>query len=641
MKQRKKRMCCFLLVLILLLVNSGWFNMDVDANQKAGKKPTKITLNYSKKNLAVGETLTLKVKSVKPEKASKNVTWSSSSKKIATVSKKGKVKAKKTGNVTITAKSIVSKKIVAKCKIRVYKATKKMKLNSKGAYELTVGQTQILSAKVISPKKGAAPIEWSSSDEKIAKVNSKGMVTAVAEGKATITGKSGEKKVKVLITVKAIKSDKDTGGQSEDKPSADTSSGEKNPGDKPSVDKPSGGTNSEIPPEDSLQEEISIPCSGTYYGMMWSIDADGDFLIEGEDIRTGNYDEVCGDHINLPDWSKYSNYIKTAVVKATNVKSMSSWFANCTNLTEVDLSELNTSNVLLMSFMFQNCASLTTLDVSSFDTGNVRSMGFMFQGCSSLTALDVSGFDTGNVTNMHSMFQGCRSLTVLDVSRFNTGNVTSMQGMFQGCSSLTALDVSGFDTRKVENMNGMFDGCRYLAELDVSNFDTGNVTNMSFMFAYCSGLITLNVGGFDTKNVKKMDRMFANCNVLEALDVSGFDTKNVTDMSNMFVWCMELAELDVSGFDTRNVTDMSYMFEGCFQVSELDLSGFDASKVTNMECMLCFGALQTVKVPINVKVECELPEGTWKDANGNRYTILPKGLTESIVIQDTKEHLDL
>lgn len=48
----------------------------------------------------IGKTVTLKVKNNK-----KKVKWISSNKKIATVSKRGKVKGKKAGKVTITAKS--------------------------------------------------------------------------------------------------------------------------------------------------------------------------------------------------------------------------------------------------------------------------------------------------------------------------------------------------------------------------------------------------------------------------------------------------------------------------------------------------------------------------------------------------------
>lgn len=60
-----------------------------------------------------GKTVTLKLKNNK-----KKIKWSSSNKKVATVTKKGKVKGKKVGKATITAK--VGKKKY-KCKINVKK----------------------------------------------------------------------------------------------------------------------------------------------------------------------------------------------------------------------------------------------------------------------------------------------------------------------------------------------------------------------------------------------------------------------------------------------------------------------------------------------------------------------------------------
>ena len=52
----------------------------------------------------------------------------------------------------------------------------------------------------------------------------------------------------------------------------------------------------------------------------------------------------------------------------------------------------------------------------------------MFSECSNLTNLDVSNFNTSNVTSMSEMFSGCSNLTNLDVSNFNTSNVTNMGG---------------------------------------------------------------------------------------------------------------------------------------------------------------------------------------------------------------------
>ena len=54
----------------------------------------------------------------------------------------------------------------------------------------------------------------------------------------------------------------------------------------------------------------------------------------------------------------------------------------------------------------------------------------MFDGCSNLTNLNISGIDTGNVTDMSYMFSGCKNLTVLDVSNFDTSKAADMREMF-------------------------------------------------------------------------------------------------------------------------------------------------------------------------------------------------------------------
>ena len=258
-------------------------------------------------------------------------------------------------------------------------------------------------------------------------------------------------------------------------------------------------------------------------------------------------------------------------------------FQNCTNLTSVNLSGLDTSNVTNMYEMFSGCASLTSLDLSSFDTSNVTNMKSMFYECSSLTSLDVSGFDTSKVTNMNGMFCRCKKLTNLDVSSFDTSNVTDMSIMFCDCYRLSSLDLSSFDTSKVTNMKSMFYNCTSLTSLDLSKFDTSNVTDMSNMFIGCSSLTSLDLSSFDTSKVANMDSMFYKCSSLTSLDVSGFDTSNVTNMMRMFYGCSSLTSLDVSGFDTSNVTDMHNMFYGCSKLASLDVSGWNTSNVTTME----------------------------------------------------------
>ena len=69
-------------------------------NAQAAKKK-KVQLNKKTVTLEVGKKVTLKLKNV-PKK--KTITWSSNKKKIASVSKKGVVTAKKVGKANIIAK---------------------------------------------------------------------------------------------------------------------------------------------------------------------------------------------------------------------------------------------------------------------------------------------------------------------------------------------------------------------------------------------------------------------------------------------------------------------------------------------------------------------------------------------------------
>jgi len=80
-------------------------DVSVDVQAKA------ISLNKKSLTLEVGKTSTLKVKGTK-----KSVTWTSTNKSVATVTKKGKVTAKKAGTATICAR-VAKKKL--KCKVTV------------------------------------------------------------------------------------------------------------------------------------------------------------------------------------------------------------------------------------------------------------------------------------------------------------------------------------------------------------------------------------------------------------------------------------------------------------------------------------------------------------------------------------------
>ena len=87
-----------------------------------GTPVTKVKLNKTKANLNVGKSLTLKT-TLSPKKPSnKGIIWKSSNTKIATITSKGVVKAKKAGTVKITATAKDGSGKKATCKVTVKKA---------------------------------------------------------------------------------------------------------------------------------------------------------------------------------------------------------------------------------------------------------------------------------------------------------------------------------------------------------------------------------------------------------------------------------------------------------------------------------------------------------------------------------------
>lgn len=126
--------------------------------------------------------------------------YQSSNKKIASVNKKGKITAKKTGKAKITVTTIkgatatitikVQKNPVKTKKIAVDKT--KLSLKKGQSYPLVVTKTPVTSLEKIT---------FATSDKKVATVSKKGKITAKKKGKATITIRCGKKKKTVKVTV--------------------------------------------------------------------------------------------------------------------------------------------------------------------------------------------------------------------------------------------------------------------------------------------------------------------------------------------------------------------------------------------------------------------------------------------------------
>ena len=168
--------------------------------QKAAVKTTKITTTTKSLTLAKGATYKNLASSISvtPVTSKEKVTYSSSNKKVATVSSKGVIKAKKAGTTKITVKS-GKKKVVVIVKVTGVKTT-----NLSGVpAEKTVSKGKAFKIKATAtPKNTDEKITYRSSNKKIVSVTSKGVVKGLKKGTATITVQSGSRKMTCKVTVK-------------------------------------------------------------------------------------------------------------------------------------------------------------------------------------------------------------------------------------------------------------------------------------------------------------------------------------------------------------------------------------------------------------------------------------------------------
>ncbi len=214
MKRRMRRMACFLMAAFMLCSGLDLTVFAASANSvksvalKVGKK------NYTKKTYQMKAGKKITVKAVcKPTAAVKSVSYKSSNKTVATVTKKGVVKAVKPGTAKITAtvKGKNKKPKKAYMKVKVAKeAPQAVNVSSvvldKTELSLSAGESAQLTAKVLPNNAKDKTVRFSSSNSAVATVSPAGLVTAASEGTAKITAAAGGKTAvcSVKVTVQEV-----------------------------------------------------------------------------------------------------------------------------------------------------------------------------------------------------------------------------------------------------------------------------------------------------------------------------------------------------------------------------------------------------------------------------------------------------
>lgn len=193
-----------------ITASNGLREYSATITVKEGSPVTEVILNKPALTLTVGNTETLTA-TVKPDNATdKTVSWSSSDKAVATVSKEGLVTAVKAGSATVTAtaggKSATCEVTVVKQEVPATGITLDI---TSGTLRPKMSQYLPIIA-TVTPSNTTDPVVWSVSDEKVAKITynygyyngtEKVKVEPVAPGMCIVTAKAGKYKATCTVTV--------------------------------------------------------------------------------------------------------------------------------------------------------------------------------------------------------------------------------------------------------------------------------------------------------------------------------------------------------------------------------------------------------------------------------------------------------
>ena len=163
-------------------------------------------LEFSTKNIVVGETATATLKGVDSNAAEPEVLWTSSENNVVSVEGDGlecTLTAKSLGSATIIA-TVEGEKVASGTVTVVDTAPGVVSIRvSQDEVTISSGETYTINATVEMEKADMTPatIKWSSNNTSVAEVDSEGVITAREVGNAIIKGVAGEKTVEIAVEV--------------------------------------------------------------------------------------------------------------------------------------------------------------------------------------------------------------------------------------------------------------------------------------------------------------------------------------------------------------------------------------------------------------------------------------------------------
>lgn len=298
---------------------------------------------------------------------------------------------------------------------------------------------------------------------------------------------------------------------------------------------------------------------------------------------------------DVPWYSRRQQVKKAEFGTPYKPTSLAYTFAGLENMTEVDLTNLDSSECTDFSNMFYYCFKLQAIDATKIDVTNGVNFRGMFLDCWEIQVLDCSGWDTSNGENFQAMFYDCVELrTIYAKPTFVTPQDAYMTNtMFSICQNLSGGNGTQYDSNYIDYQRAWVDAYNghagYFTDKDwlvttlyedgtlvINEPSTQRVANMAL-----HGKVMTQYGPATAEN--NWQHNWAGDSRIKKAQFA--TAVKPVSMSGWFSGCTGLEEIDWTNLDSSDCTDMSSLFNECSSMRVNDLSQLDTSKVTNFSGM--------------------------------------------------------
>ena len=275
---------------------------------------------------------------------------------------------------------------------------------------------------------------------------------------------------------------------------------------------------------------------------------------------------------NMSSMFQGCNSLKSIVgleyLTSESATTFSSMFNGCFAIKEINVSGFKCLNVTTVASMFASCFNAEQIVLSdAFINNKVTSLASMFIDCWALTDLNITNWNTSGVTNMSNMFGNCRRLKNLDAAAdFNYSAVTTIASMFSGCHSLESIpDFSNIAFPKMTTLASLFNNCISIKEVRLTGISAPLCTTMANMFQNCYETEYISLTDFDMPALTSVGSMFVNNFNLKVLRISNWSASKITTASSFIQNNFSLSKMSVD-LDFSKITSLSNMFSACLSL---------------------------------------------------------------------------